>query len=203
MMKVFSEFIFPKQIIICDDDQYSNYKTELIECCYEEMSRDRIGATYSNVGGWQSQPKYSLEDNPKMTSFMERLKEMVIRSINEQMALKEGCNFRIDRWWINISGQGCYNVAHAHPMCHYSGIFYIKTTPDCGSVNFKQHISDSLDIEYRVDKFKEQYSYHGSISYLPVEGRMILFPSNLTHDVAQNNTNGDRISIAFDLIFNI
>jgi len=201
MYNIFSEFIFPRQVIICDDQEYPNYKEQLIECCYEELSQDRLGAHYTNVGGWQSKPKFSINENDKMFFFIKRLEDMIQKSIYNQIGLIEETNFRIERWWINISGNRCYNTAHSHPMCHYSGIFYIKTNPDCGSVNFKQHPNDCLDHFVRDKNFKDKHFYHGSIDYYPHEGRMLLFPANLTHDVAINNSNHDRISIAFDLMF--
>lgn len=202
MYNSFSEFVFPKQIIICDDFEYSDYKQKLIQCCYEDRREDPEGAHYSNVIGWQSKPKYSINENDRMYFFINKLTDIVKKTLNDQMGLLEGTRIEITRWWINISGNGSYNVPHTHPFCHYSGVFYVKSQDDCGNIVFGQNsIYDSYDSLFRKQEFKDNHYYHPNIPYSPVEGRTILFPSNLSHQVGLNRSSSDRVSISFDLSF--
>lgn len=201
MYNVFSEFIFPRHIIICDDDEYPSYKQQLIKQCYEEFIEDCEGVKYSNSGGWQSRPKYSFKEGDKLYFFVEKLKKIVSESFSKQGSFIEETNFTITRIWINISGNGAYNHQHTHPFCHYSGIFYVKTKERCGNVVFSQHIYDSYDSIFRTEQFKEDNNYSTCIHYKPIEGRTLLFPSNLIHAVEKNNSESDRISISFDISF--
>lgn len=201
MYNIRSEFIFPKQVIICDDDEYPDYKQKLIQCCYECFNEDPVGAHYTNVGGWQSHPKYFTEENHRMYFFTQKLEQIVKKSLDDQIELNNGINFRIDRWWINISGDRCYNTIHAHPECHYSGIFYVKSQENCGNLGFYQNIVQCIENIYIKNEFKDRCLSHSKLEYAPIEGRTILFPSSLPHDVSINNSSKDRISISFDLIF--
>ena len=200
-MKIFSEFVFPKQIVVCYDDEYPTYKDCLVDFCHDKFDKDPEGAHFSNVRGWQSHPQF--DDNFYNLEFVSnRLKYMIDRCVYEQLEITKKYKAKMDRWWINISKKGSYNTRHTHPFCHYSGIFYVKSDNSSATVNFRQNsIYDTLDNHFRSENIVQEYLMSEYLSYQPEEGKMLLFPSNLAHDVSINNHDTDRISISFDLLF--
>ena len=51
-------------------------------------------------------------------------------------------------------------------------------------------------------KIKEDMIAFTSMWFPPVEGTGLIFPSNLTHRVSENNTQEDRISISWNMSIN-
>ena len=48
-------------------------------------------------------------------------------------------------------------------------------------------------------KYTKQFYYCGDYDFYPKEGRLLLFPSHLTHLVQQNESRQDRVSISFNI----
>lgn len=199
MFKVQSEFLFPKQVIISDDEEYPEYRNSLVEYCYEQLSKNRNGVEYSNIGGWQSDPFSLLYDN-NFNFFKERLFDNIKYCLeNEFMLIKS--HIEIPRIWINISGKNHYNIIHTHPFSHFSGVFYVKSTENCGEIAFHISAMESQECFFRHPEIKKSKNILPNKTYFPKEGRMLLFPSLLSHGVNMNQSDSDRISISFDLVF--
>jgi len=110
--------------------------------------------------------------------------------------------------WININNKGGYNEVHVHPGSIMSGAFYVKTPKegDCGSITFHKnpmegYVVHSLGLAEDLSKAEAAHT-HATMSYPPKEGRLVLFPSWVSHGVRENHTEEDRISISFNLIPN-
>ena len=50
-----------------------------------------------------------------------------------------------------------------------------------------------------VKEFKDTNNYHHNYWFPPIEGRMLIFPSHLQHEVKKNLSNEDRISASFNI----
>ena len=55
------------------------------------------------------------------------------------------------------------------------------------------------EIESYTQDFKDKNRYDHSYWLPPIEGRMLIFPSHLEHDVRENLSNEDRISVSFNI----
>lgn len=204
MFNIYSEFYFPKQFIISDDIYYPSYKDQLIEFCYEQQKLNPDGEHYSNVGGWQSDVDVFFKgEEYKYKFFKHRLFENIKECLNNHYMLHEDCDFYVDRMWINISKHNDYNADHTHPWSHFVGVFYVKTADDCGniSVSPNAHANDYQELLYRKEEICNQHLMHPTVDFIPKEGRLLLFPSSLSHLVRMNKSNSDRISISFDIVF--
>lgn len=201
MFETYSEFIFPRQVVLSKDLEYQTYKDELINYCLNKKVEDPMGQKYTNIHGWQSDSILDDSKLPKM--FKERLKLNLKTNIKKHLDLKSDC--WIHRMWIQISHKNSYNLIHNHPFSHYSGVFYVKTTNSSksGCINFHpfNNANDYQELLYRNSQVLNENNMHTLKSYIPTEGMMLLFPSSLQHSVSENLTNTDRISIAFDVLF--
>ena len=108
--------------------------------------------------------------------------------------------------WANINHKYSYNRFHTHPGSLWSGVYYVQSPPNCGSILFKLVDRDLYGTPtYEKDNIDRQTHQWQTIEHKPIEGRVILFPSWLGHEVQQNLTdvegeNGNRISISFNTI---
>ena len=97
--------------------------------------------------------------------------------------------------WINFSENGGFHFEHNHDIGGISGVYYHKTNGQDGNITFF-HPSISF-----IGDYFPFTSLNKKITYEPKEGRIILFPSWVTHRVEVNKTNDTRISIAFNITF--
>lgn len=200
MYKSFSEFLFPKQVIVSDSENFASYREKLIELCYRHKELDPQGVKYSNYGGWQSRSDY-LHDNEEFEFLFEDLSANLEHCMHKDFSINPGENLSILNAWINISGQNHFNLSHTHPLSSFSGVYYVKCPQDCGNIVFEQDDNDCLDLSHRQDRIKDLAKMYPTYYFTPVEGRMLLFPSNLRHYVEPNRSSCDRISISFNLAF--
>lgn len=101
--------------------------------------------------------------------------------------------------WANITQPNHCRMSHMHPNCILSGILYISTPENCGRLAFCDPRTNSKMIE---PAYRHRNDYNSSVVAIqPSAGDLYIFPSWLEHAVEQgNNTAGDRICIAFNIM---
>ena len=95
--------------------------------------------------------------------------------------------------WIGISSPGNYERMHIHGGSYVSGAYYIQSTADCGRIFF-ENMDDNLWASART----RQENWN-TVSFEPVERRVILFNSQVPHHVSQNASQGERIALSFNV----
>tara|TARA_B100000287_G_C20147837_1_gene588927 strand:+ start:24 stop:569 length:546 start_codon:yes stop_codon:yes gene_type:complete len=138
----------------------------------------------SNQGGYQGYEFKDQEFMDEVANLVPTLKEDDFNSFNIYA-------------WVNVNGEGHSNNKHSHFTSDIliSGVYYVKVPEDSGNIRFYdprgELIHKTLDWKYY-----HNYQYH----YIkPKEGQMIFFPCWLEHDVEPNQSNDERVSIAFNV----
>ena len=161
------------------------------------------GMVKSNVLGWHSTDDMNVK--PQFSFFIDEINNLQ----NEIHLTEEYANnteLRVENMWANINHKYSYNRFHTHPGSLWSGVYYVQSPPNCGSILFKLVDRDLYGTPtYEKDNIDRQTHQWQTIEHKPIEGRVILFPSWLGHEVQQNLTdvegeNGNRISISFNTI---
>ena len=185
---------------------FDEVKDGLIEYAYKQKEEDDdINQVVSNRGGWQTPNSkmrfYNTESfQPYMGWFGERLKEYLDHM---DFKMTTGRDIYLSSMWFNINGKGHYNTSHHHPETTIAGVLWLKTPKDCGSFYFE---SPHEFAEYGFQQMQkqemiDQYLACPAYRIFPHEGLMILFPSHLRHGVEINQSDEDRISLAFNIDF--
>ena len=184
---------------------FDEVKDGLIEYAYKQKEEDDINQVVSNRGGWQTPNSkmrfYNTESfQPYMGWFGERLKEYLDHMDFE---MTTGRDVYLSSMWFNINGKGHYNTSHHHPETTVAGILWIKTPKDCGSLYFESphEFSEYGFQQMQKQEMIDQYLACPAYRIFPHEGLMILFPSHLRHGVELNQSDEDRISLAFNIDF--
>jgi uncharacterized protein (TIGR02466 family) len=173
--------------------QEVNYNKVANEC-YLERSKSE-GRVRSNRNGWQSDDIYATPGIPNISNLIKTV-EMYSKNIFQDYGVKKEINLRIDSSWININFPGSYNIYHVHPNCALSGIYYANAPKNSGSIIMHNNSITSFINESYLDA-NNRDTYH-TVTYEPINGRVIIFPPWLPHSVETNNSNEDRVSIAFN-----
>ena len=101
--------------------------------------------------------------------------------------------FEIDVWWFNINGKGAYNTVHTHPNCNLALIWYL-TDDDNKLILVDPHwhnrakLYESLHRDYQFRRMNAK------------KGDIVIFPSDLMHQVEPHQKEEDRISISMNLL---
>lgn len=127
------------------------------------------------------------------------LKKFVYKSVHQFLSdLEVNPPYRMvimDESWINFSEKGMYQEFHLHPESDISGVFYVDVPDNSGSIQFS---TPSSAHSYHHLTHRSKF-LRPNIMYPSVEGRIILFPSYLEHMVMINQSDSERISIAFNI----
>ena len=184
--------IFPVPIHQFDVNGFIEIQDELIDYAYNLKKEDK-GVKISNYGGWQSS-SFRVENEDDLLHFF------LINCLASFPPLKKTVNMFVVGW-ININLPGDFNIKHSHPTSDLSGVFWIKTPNNCGNIQFHSPSSFEtfLEIESYTDDFRNSNNYHHAYWLPAKEGRMLIFPSHLEHDVKENLSNEDRISVSFNI----
>ena len=104
-------------------------------------------------------------------------------------------DFKLIESWVNFLNNGEFQYDHTHPNCRVSGVYYYDTNGEDGEIRFT-----NPNPIMQFNGFPSDRMPRSSITYKPKVGRMILFPSWLTHRVNINNTTNQRVSITFNFL---
>lgn len=163
---------------------------KILEYCFEK-SESENGRRVSNCGGWQSEIMF---DCPKE---FEELFELISHfSINISDFLQIN-PVKFANFWVNVNGYKDFNWTHIHSDSIISGVYYVKTPPNSGNIEFEcpylNTISNSANNRYYNSYNSKTYSF-------PVEeNNLYIFPSWIPHKVYPNmNKTEKRISISFN-----
>lgn len=149
----------------------------IIKTLYQIKNSIPKGRLVSNYGGYQTLANLdSLADFKDFTDSLKNFLETKLESEIQDLGM-----------WGNINGKGDFNIVHNHTETDLdviSGVFYLKCDNNSGPIGF-----------YHPNFF----NYH--FKHDPSEKDLILFPGYMPHYVFPNNSDDDRISIAFNFRF--
>ena len=99
---------------------------------------------------------------------------------------------------VNINKNGHKNSRHSHFTSNLfmSGVYYVKVPENSGRIRFydpRGHIiRDAKDTVHFFGDHVYQY-------IVPQEGMLLFFPTWLEHDVEENESDEDRVSVSFNI----
>ncbi len=153
----------------------------------------------STIRGYQS-----LEGMNLFKSSSEKIAQLKSIIINELEAYylkfqNEPCSYiqkfptnnNLFGWNVVLKNNG-HQSTHIHPVGWLSGVIYLKVVPSLGK--------DEGAIEFSLNG-KHYYDINSPrLTFQPVVGDIVFFPSSLHHKTIPFTTDADRIIVSFDLI---
>ena len=180
-------------IIYAKDVQLDN---RLFEKEIVEWSKKDKGIRRTNMIGWHSTTE--MHQIPVFKPLVDELFKMQMEIYKEELLTREPI---IGNMWANINPPGGYNRPHIHPNSHFSGVYYIKAPQNSGEIVFNDPRSAAhMVMPDRVKDIKPPSHLWREVRVIPLEGRMLMFPSWLWHCVEPNESNDIRISVSFNFI---
>lgn len=191
--KVFERLWWATPVWECPVADINN--KSIAEYCHK-VRRERPGVTISNRGGW-----HSGEHILPIPLALEELFNHLTLFVNDVAARYTGTSdLVLGNWWININGKHDYNMPHDHQNSILSGTYYVSV-PEQNMGDLVLHRGDTAEF-FLTSKVKREQTMANALSipHQPKESVFYLFPSWVKHSVERNNTNSERISIAFNFV---
>ncbi len=108
---------------------------------------------------------------------------------------------KIGALWANISDKGAWNSPHQRIPADWSGVFYIDAE---NSVKPGPNgIADGDLLFFNPLPMGPRFDRPTTISYRPINGKLLIFPAYATHMVAPHFNEKPRISVSFNLFWNV
>jgi len=160
-----------------------------------QWSKEDKGVTKTNVNGWHSTT--DMHTKPEYKPLVDELFRMVYQVFNEEFLDGEP---KLGNMWANINPPGGYNKPHIHPNSLFSGVYYVKTPPNCGRLICNDPRPGIQTCMPNRKKGQPPKHLWREVNLQPQENRAIMFNSWLWHNVEANQSNEDRISVSFNFI---
>lgn len=155
---------------------------------------------YLSWGFWEKNMSRGLQDiftidDPVIKNFKLWLENEVV-----EFSKSYGCenSYEVSQSWINVYDKGDFQESHVHIGFDFSGIYFLQAPEDSGKVVFENPLNIYNMRPLKSKKITDLYTE--SAIYAPVEGRLLLFRSNLRHGVFPNQSQNTRISLAFNFL---
>ena len=159
------------------------------------------GASKSNRGGWHSSGNLFKHDAAPIQTLKKAAEQAVLQATQKITTKVDPAELKLKLFaWMNANPPGGFNAPHTHPGAHWSGVYYVSQpdveTGNSGMIEFLDPRSDLPN--WRILKTR---ALALKKTIRPEPGEMILFPSYLVHWVYPNETQEERVSIAFNATF--
>jgi uncharacterized protein (TIGR02466 family) len=180
---------------LVEDKQLNLDNNNLLNHCFE-LKKTIKGLSTSNYGGWHS-------DYLNTTDVvMQPLIDAVLYRCNllkNDLGFKKNRNVELSNYWVNINEKHNFNMPHSHYLSFFSAVYYVKVPKNSGKISFKNPIPA---YEYTIQPdMIENYTHFnaGQWEVQPEEGQLLIFPAWLEHCVLPNESDEQRVSIAFNI----
>jgi uncharacterized protein (TIGR02466 family) len=187
MKYVGSKQLFPTKIWAFEIEDKASL-TPFVKMLYDmrEQSLGKAGGEsfYYSKGSWQS---VNLLIVPQFNALLSTIGENVSVALASDQDDRPVKGIEFKEVWGNINPPNTNIHEHLHIGADYSGVLYLQTPENCGNIRFRdprlhyETIFQTPDVEIN-----------------PNVGRMILFPGWLRHAIGINQSNHDRVGIAFN-----
>lgn len=191
--KVFERLWWATPVWECPVKDIDNQSIK--EYCLK-VREEKPGVNISNRGGWHSGELIT----PIPPSLEQLFNELTVFVNDVPQRYMGTSNLILGNWWININGKYDYNEQHDHQNSVLSGTYYVSV-PEENMGDLVLHRGDKAEYFLTSKVDREQTMANAMMVPCPVKESMFyLFPSWVKHSVERNNTDSERISIAFNFV---
>jgi uncharacterized protein (TIGR02466 family) len=191
-----AEELFPLPLIRFEISEAARLNKQLLGEIASRRAKEE-GLAKSNRQGWHSAPDLFDRKEPGHASLAKMLLRMMAEITRQFAPNTDFANLElVPDGWINVNPKGAYNAPHDHPGCFWSGVYYVHVPHgegDAGLIEFlspHEVLPHNGIIQAGITADKRRIR--------PSTGTVLIFPSQLMHWVYPNDSDEERVSIAFN-----
>ena len=135
-------------------------------------------------------------DHPELKDLRDFVQSKIDLYFNDIICPATNTSIYITQSWMNITEKNQYHHKHNHSNSYLSGVFYIDTHPSEDKIHFTSNNTSLWPL--LIDQ-KEFNAFNSPDWWLSAQtGKILLFPSSLSHYVSSVQTDTQRVSISFN-----
>jgi len=186
ILPFFSKPFFIKKLDYIDD----NYFNKLLLNIKNESYKKHKDNFYTTVS-----EKYNILNNKQFY----KLKEIIINEFNfykNEILKYNDTKFEIISSWLTKGKKNQISKLHNHTNSMFSGVFYFSINENQSNIMFENVYRSTFNIiptEYNIYNSTQQ-------NLFVKEKSLIIFPSEVHHQILQSKSTKDRYSLAFNII---
>lgn len=139
----------------------------------------------------------NLLDYEELNKLRSEIQTRLEKIFYEIYCFKDNQKIYITTSWANVHKKNDYAQQHRHANSFLSGILFCKIPEKSGNINFfNPYANFGSALEFNI-KNKNPFNSN-SISFVPEEGALYIFPSSLQHSVDRSESDQDRLTLAFN-----
>jgi uncharacterized protein (TIGR02466 family) len=148
----------------------------------------------SSVMGWHSTEQ--LHRRAELQEFVAAVEDCVAEVARAYRLDADQASLELATCWAMVNGKMASGALHCHPNAFLSGVYYVNTTEKTGNIFFQDPRPGANMSACPVTEFTPWTVRQ--VSYQPVPGGMLIFPSWLYHGVGPNLSDTPRVSLSFN-----
>jgi uncharacterized protein (TIGR02466 family) len=201
MERCFSTLLYRKKLL-SKPALLNRLVKELSKESYKIRDYDHAGKIWSKKNYPLGYTSYgSLSEMYEMSSTFAQLRKAIdphVKKFGSQLDWDLGKgSLEMKSLWININSTNSYHGLHLHPLSVVSGTFYVQVPKDSGAIKFEDpRMNCFMASPPPLQQASRENLRNIEIKSNP--GEIILFESWLRHEVTQNLSGEDRISVSFN-----
>ena len=197
------QYLFPTPIMVTSLANANELNTNLRAAIDARKATDS-GVQRSNILGWHSDTDMlRWGGEPAKTLALETLRSCAARTDDPKMQNGQPrFEFGMEMW-ANVSPPGSSNQAHSHPGALWSAVYYVDDGGDADAALVLLDPNYPLNRMYTPDlRFigKDGETFPTQQVFAPTPGRLVIFPSWLSHSVRPSKGPRERVSIAMNIM---
>lgn len=160
----------------------------------EELNKEKhIKINLEEYAGSTSEDKFLLRKE-KYSKLKKDIMN-VLKYYNDTY-LKFKTDFQMTTSWLSKTFPNTSSALHNHTNSFLSGVLYLRVPNNSGDIMFENMNVHNVQIETTEDTLYNSNRFF----FNPAPGVIIFFPSNTYHKVLENNSNDERLSLAFNFM---
>jgi uncharacterized protein (TIGR02466 family) len=197
-----SESLFVTQIYRAEIPRATARNRGLMRACLAIAAEDRAGQRWAKEHRYRGYTSYaSLDDLPlRAPEFAELIKVIDghVARFARQLDFDLGRRrLRLNSVWINVMASGGVHAGHIHPHSAISGTYYVDLPKGASPIRFEDPRLP-LTMSAPPKKASARLCNRPFVTLEPKPGTLLLWESWLRHEVLQNQSRGNRISVSFN-----
>lgn len=149
-----------------------------------------------NIGNLMSRNDRILESE-ELSNLKAFIDSQILVYKDQVLRMKAENEIYITQSWANKAKTNEFHQMHKHPNSILSGVLFFTGKEGDGLPPIKFHRShDLFPLNFEYEELNEFNT--GARWFEPVEGRLVIFPSVVEHDVEKNTSPIERITLSFN-----
>lgn len=178
--------------------QTSGWAEKLLKPSLKYLDYEKINRHRFYKGRTTYDTKFNLAKQPEYKTFLKYLKDVAKLYLTNIGFDYEQISKKFDPYFFTTElNKGSFQERHIHNY-QLSGIFYLKVPKGSAKIIFHDPIHTREFINWPVLDHNNPNTF-GTITYEPIVGNLLLWPSWLYHEVPTHTVDDNRIGLVLNL----